>query len=54
MVRVDHVAYDAQADAASAHLRVHGAAPAEEGLENVRQILRIDPESAIGDTDPNG
>ena len=48
-MRVDDVAHDAQADAGAAHLRVHRAAAAIERLEDVRQIVRVDAETAIGD-----
>ena len=46
---VDDVTDDAEADAAAAHLRIHRAAAAVERFEDVRQIVRVDAETAIHD-----
>ena len=44
---VDDVTDDAEADAAAAHLGIHGAPAAVEGFEDVRQIVRVDAEATI-------
>jgi len=50
---VDHVPHDAQADAGAAHLRVNGASPAVERLEDVGQIFGRDSRTIVHHHDPH-